>query len=95
MKITETIVNDVNNALENINSGIRFIFAGSVVAPMMKLTIADSEGFIDNSISPPIVNTTDKFYEWLENYMNEHYGITLDYNNTKNICWSNDYFCAE
>ena len=92
MKITETIVNEVNGALENINSGIRFIFTGSVVAPMMKLTIADSEGFIDNSISPPIVNPTDKFYEWLDAYMMIHYGITLDYNNTKNICWSNDYF---
>ena len=35
MKITEAIVNEVNNALENINSGIRFIFTGSAFAPMM------------------------------------------------------------
>lgn len=92
MKITETIVNEVNGALENMNSGIRFIFNESIYAPMMKLTIADRNEFIDNST---IVNPTDKFYEWLDAYMMIHYGITLDYNNTRNICWSNDYFFNE
>ena len=92
MKITETIVNEVNGALENINSGIRFIFNESIYAPMMKLTVADRNEFIDNST---IVNPTKRFYDWLENYMNEHYGITLEYNNTKNICWSSDYFYVE
>lgn len=93
MKITKTIVNEVNEALANINSGIRFIFNESIYAPWMKLTIADSNEFIDNDTI--VVNPTKRFYDWLENYMGEHYGITLDYNNTRNICWSKDYSYSE
>ena len=89
-KITREIVKELNTALEATGSGIRFDFGGEdTIAPKIMITIADPVGFLHPELRS-VVNCSNKFFDWLDNWFLTNYNIKLTYNNTKEIAWSND-----
>ena len=88
MKINKEMVEELNKRLSNMNSSLRFKICEDVTySPTIQLTVSDTAGFIEVAN----VYGTKKFYEFIERFFFENYGITLGYNNIKNICWSNDF----
>ena len=53
------------------------------------ITIADPVGFLHPELRS-VVNCSNKFFDWLDNWFLTNYNIKLTYNNTKEIAWSND-----
>ncbi len=89
MKITKEICNEFNQVLHDNGVGFYYIFEnGDTRAPIMKVAVIDNSlGWVDSSI----VNLTDKYFTFLENWFLTNYGITIHYNNTRSIIWSEDY----
>lgn len=87
MKITNEIVETLNTKLEKLGCNFCYeMMKTNDYVPTIRRTIKDTIGFVDSAM----INCTDKFYDWLNAFFAE-YGIKLQYNNTREICWSNDY----
>lgn len=91
MKITQEILNDLNDTLFRMGCKFKYKwindYSENGVIPTIVQTIEDNNGFIDSVI----INCNSSFYTWLDKFFKEKYDITLSYNNTRSICWSNDY----
>ena len=89
-KITREMVDRLNDELKNKGVGFMYIYKDEdTVAPTMKSVIVDNNL---NWILPDTgVYCKNTYYNWLENWFKTNYDITLDYNNTKNYIWSNDF----
>jgi hypothetical protein len=89
MKITEEICNKFNKVLHATGVGFYYIFQNEDTrTPIMKVAVVDNNlGWVDSSI----VNLTDKYFKFLETWFITNYGITIRYNNTRSIIWSDDY----
>lgn len=84
MKITETMVNEFNQTLKNLNCSFKLHINTHERNPSCEI-IPSNDLFIDSSI----INLTKDFYRVLDSFF-EGRGIELKYNNTGNIFWSNN-----
>lgn len=90
-KITKTMVDNLNNVLKELGVGIMYKLTDTnSVSPAIQIGVLDPVGFIDTNYGC-IINCTDKYYEWLNTWFLDKYGIRLIYNNTRSICWSDDF----
>ena len=89
MKITKEICNKFNQALRDKGVGFYYVFENEDTrAPIMKVAVIDNSlDWVDSSI----VNLTDEYFKFLENWFITNYGITIRYNNTRSIIWSDDF----
>lgn len=91
MKITQEILDDLNDTLFRIGCNFKYKWINDYSkdgkVPTIVRTLEDNNGFVDSVI----INCTPSFYKWLDKFFKERYGITLHYNNTRSICWSDDY----
>lgn len=89
MKITKEICDKFNQVLHDNGVGFYYVFQNEDTrAPIMKVVVVDNNlGWVDSSI----VNLTDEYFKFLENWFLTNYGITIHYNNTRSIIWSDDY----
>ncbi len=85
MMITEEMVTDFNQTLENLNCSFRLKFQNGVCGNSDCEIVPSNNMFIQSSI----INLTDEFYKVLEGFFNKR-GIELSYNNTGSIFWSKD-----
>ena len=87
-KISKGMVEHLNRVLKENEVGFRYIYENETTfAPTMRIIVDDKRGWVDCST----INCTHEYYEWLEQWFKTNYNITLTYNNTGNIIWSNDY----
>lgn len=86
-KITKGMVEHLNKTLKSLGCGFRYEFTDEQIAPKINMVVADNNDFVSSSI----INCTDKYYKWLDEFFYIFYGITLRYNNTGTICWSDDF----
>ena len=82
MKITEEMVTDFNQTLENLNCSFRLKFLGGIYVNECQI-VPSSDMFIQSSI----INLTNEFYKILEEFFSKR-GIELSYNNTGSTFWS-------
>lgn len=89
MKLTKEICNKFNQVLRATGVGFYYVFENEDTrAPIMKVAVIDNSlGWVDSSI----VNLTDEYFKFLENWFITNCGITIRYNNTRSIIWSDDY----
>ncbi len=81
MKISENMMTDFNQTLENLNCCFRLKFIKEV-NPICEIVPAN-----DMFIHSSIINLTDEFYQILNDFFKKR-GIELTYNNTGSIFWS-------
>lgn len=81
MKITEGMVDEFNETLDNMSCSFRIKYVDKDY-PICEIVPANML-FIDSFI----INPTEEFYDALENFFNKK-GIELTYNNTGTIFWS-------
>lgn len=90
-KITQKMVDELNKKLETCGVGFRYMLGDEETrAPKITVTVLDPVGFTHPQFGC-VINLSDEFYDWLNNWFKTQYDITLDYNNTKSIAWSDDY----
>ena len=84
MKITRTMVEELNGELENNNCPFRYEYYEPDYTnnPHMKITLV-SMGYVDSFI----INPTREFFEWLKLWFS-HKGVELSFNNDGSIMWS-------
>ena len=88
MKITDVMIEHLNQELWELGSGIRCrLHTCADDTQYVRVTVLDPCEFCYD----PIVNPTDKFCEWLRKFFSTNYNITLDFNNTRAIFWSIDF----
>ena len=88
MKITSDVLKSLNDELRRLGCHFQYELIETVTyVPAIRKVIMDESGFVDSSI----INCTDRFYKWLENFFIEKWGIKIIYNNTREICWSDDF----
>lgn len=89
MKITRGMVNHLNNELKNFGVGFEYIFENEDISnPTIRISVVDPKGLWVNS---SIVNCSDEYFCWLEDWFKNNYDVTLCYNNTREIICSNIY----
>lgn len=94
-KINKGMVEHLNRVLKENGVGFEYILENEttyvpttrIVAPTIRIVVTDPNGWIDSSN----VYCTEKYRKWLETWFKENYDITVCYNNTGCILWSNDY----
>ena len=87
-KFTKGIISHLNRTLKDLGVGFYYELSDiDTYAPRAQIKVIDPCEFVDNSI----VNCTDTYYKWLEDWFRHNYDIEISYNNTRNIIWSNDY----
>lgn len=84
-RFTQDKVDAINAWLESEDVSFRYILFEEGFNPHIKV-VPIRDKFIDSYI----FNLTPKYYDCLENFCKEKFDITLSYNNTKNIIWSNE-----
>ncbi len=84
-RFTQDKVDAINAWLESEDVSFRYILCEEGFNPHIKIVPIRNK-FIDSYI----FNLTPKYYACLENFCKEKFDITLSYNNTKNIIWSNE-----
>ena len=90
-KITQKITDELNRSLKDMGVGFCYVFGDEETkAPKISITVVDPIGFLHPEYGC-VINLSDKFYNWLENWFKTNYDITLHYNNTKSTAWSDDY----
>ena len=48
-------------------------------------------GDITDVYCDAIVNCTNEYYDWLKGWFATNYDISISFNNTRNVIWSNDF----
>jgi len=87
-KITKEMVNKLNDELNNLGVGFIYeLYDEDTIFPYIKITVKDKPKWINVCD----VYCTDEYFKWLENWFTTNYNITLVYNNTGMIIWSNNY----
>ena len=87
-KITREMAEHLNKILKEMGVGFGYVYEDETTnAPTIRIVVADNMGWVTSSI----VNCTDNYYVWLNDWFKDNYDITLCYNNTGNIIWSNDF----
>jgi hypothetical protein len=95
-KFTKEMTDILNEMLSDKWCIIRFkletkdINGEELYNPHLKIVPA-IETFIDSYI----FNLNERFYIWLEQFCKDRWNVTLSYNNTKNIIWTNEGFNIE
>lgn len=84
MKITESMVEEFNRTLKNLNCSFKIHINAREKNPSCEI-IPSNDLFIKSSI----INVNESFYKVLESYFSDR-GIELRYNNTGSIFWSKD-----
>ena len=84
-RFTQDKVDAINAWLESEDVSFRYILCEEGFNPHIKIVPIRNK-FIDSYI----FNLTPKYYVCLENFCKEKFGITLSYNNTRNIIWSEE-----
>lgn len=86
--INETIVRKLNEELKQKGCGFEYsLMDNDSPSPAIRRVVVDKVGFVTSSV----INCTKTFYEWLDKWFIDNYGIELTYNNTGEICWSKDF----
>lgn len=86
-KISKGMVNHLNMALRENGVGFKYVYENEdTYAPTIRIDVVDNASWISSSI----INCTDEYYSWLENWFEENYDIEICYNNTRSIIWSKD-----
>ena len=90
MKITQDMVTVFNQKLKEMECSFKIQLNKTGVRiynnPSCEIVPANSK-FIESSI----INVTDEFYKFLEDFFKER-GIVLTYNNTGSVFWSKNEF---
>jgi hypothetical protein len=92
-KINKGMVEHLNRVLKENGVGFEYILENettydhTISAPTIRIVVTDTKGWIDSSN----IYCTEKYYKWLETWFKENYDITVCYNNTGCILWSNDF----
>lgn len=88
-KITKEMVEHLNKELKDHGVGFYYTYHGEdTISPNIHIHVVDAGmGWIRSDE----VYCTKNYFEWLENWFMKNYGITLSYNNTGKIIWSNDF----
>lgn len=87
-KLTKGIIFHLNRTLKDLGVGFYYELSDlDTYAPRAQIKVIDPCEFVDSSI----VNCTDIYYKWLEDWFKHNYDIEICYNNTRTIIWSNDY----
>lgn len=87
MKLNSEVLQILNDELRNLGCHFQYELIGTgTYVPVFHRVLMDESGFVDSSI----INCTDTFYKWLENFFIEKWGIKIIYNNTREIFWSLD-----
>ena len=92
-KINKGMVEHLNRVLKENGVGFEYIlenettYAHTISAPTIRIVVTDTNGWVDSSN----IYCTEKYYKWLETWFKENYDITVCYNNTGCILWSNDF----
>lgn len=90
-KITKGMVEHLNDTLKEFGVGFMYKMSGeNSRSPVITITVVDPVGFL-HPVYTSIINCSDTYYEWLDKWFLNNYGITLTYNNTRSCCWSDDF----
>ena len=84
-QLTQAMIDVLNDKLYLMGMGIYYVpweFDSSI--PGMQVQVRDTKNFIHSSI----VNFTNDYFEWLNNFFKTTFDIELAYNNTGSICWA-------
>lgn len=89
-KLTKGMINHLNEVIAEYDAGFHFVFVDEPIAPKARVETKDR---LDGVcwVESSIVNLTNEFRDWLDNFFKEQYEVTLIYNNTKTTIWSNDF----
>lgn len=86
-KISRGMVNHLNMVLRENGVGFKYVYENKdTYAPTIRIDVVDNAGWVSSTI----INCTDEYYTWLENWFKENYDIEICYNNTRSIIWSKD-----
>lgn len=80
--ITEDMLTQFNEQVLNIHP-IELVMQEGPAVGCVKIQLK-RDPFIESSI----INLSEHFYDWLNNYFEQVYGIELNFNNTGTIFWS-------
>lgn len=80
--ITEDMLTQFNEQVLNIHP-IELVMQEGPAVGCVKIQLKRNP-FIESSI----INLSEHFYDWLNNYFEQVYGIELDFNNTGTVFWS-------
>ena len=85
MKISKEMVYQLNNELRFRGYPFRYEYNESLISgnPHIQITLTSTFG-----VDSFIINPTKEFFEWLQNWFIERYGIELSCNNDRSILWS-------
>lgn len=84
-KLNMEIINAINDKLNRI--GASFYYEPWKInssVPGMQVKMKDTNNFISSSV----INFTNEYFEWLNDYCKMTFDIELAYNNTGSICWA-------
>lgn len=84
-QFTQDKVDVINTWLESEGASFRYVLCEEGFNSHIKI-VPISNKFIDSYI----FNLTHSYYDFLEKFCKEKFGITLSYNNTRNIIWSEE-----
>lgn len=90
-KFTNEMVDVLNELLGDMYCAFRYKLvtsdlSGNVLTNPHIQIVPVSDRFIESCI----FNLSKGYYDWLETTCKDRWGITLGYNNTKSIIWSNE-----
>lgn len=85
MKITDTMVNELNDELNARGCAFRYNTMAFAVDDNVRIVRVPMS---DIFLSSAILNCTAEFYEFLDNFFRERGINKLSYNNDGSICWS-------
>lgn len=80
--ITEDMLTQFNEQVLNIHP-IELVMQEGPAVGCVKIQLKRNP-FIESSI----INLSEHFYDWLNNYFEQVYGIELNFNNTGTVFWS-------
>ena len=87
----QEMVDTINNSLQLLDCSFRYVLvkedlSGNILSNPHIEIVPLSIKFIENYI----FNLSKSYYEWLEKFCKDNFDITLSYNNSKNVIWSNE-----
>ena len=82
--ITKDILDDFNNELIAQGCSFKYVFMNNDESNPSIMRVMKTDKFVDNAI----INVTDEFYAFMDNFFMSNYGIKICYNNTGSISWA-------
>lgn len=87
--ITRDMLEHFNNELDSLGCSFKYVFMNENEENPSIMRVLKTDKFVDVK-GGSIINVTDDFYKFMDDFFMKNYGIKIRYNNMGSISWA-DY----